>query len=361
VRIYPKADGRLYVRNWAGVEYDLTAVGGGGGTGLERMAGTVVYDSGALNSAAAFDTGTIALTGYEYCELILMNARSSRPEINDSVFVAFNGDATNGNYEGATQGGINGSGWQRSATVIPGSTATANYAGEAAWRIHRPGATNNFKTMICWGNADFNSSSSAIVRLYDVMWKNTAAITRIQLRPDNAPQTFVTGTRFMVIGYKKETIGGGGSSSGSGYILLRDEKTATAHGGTFTSGIWHRRDLNTEVTDTGGHCALSNNQFTLAAGTYRVRATAPAFAVYSHRARLQNVSDGTTAVLGTTAFADVGFYSQTVSEIVGRFSIPANKTFEIQHRSSGNQTNTGFGVASTIDTEIYTIVELIRE
>src|SRR5690606_24299823 len=85
------------------------------------------------------------------------------------------------------------------------------------------------------------------------------------------------------------------------YILIQDRKPDGTTGGTFTAGSWQTRDLNTEVVDTGNHATLSSNQITLAAGTYRVRAIAPARAVNNHRARFQNVSDGTTAAMGSNA------------------------------------------------------------
>ena len=60
------------------------------------------------------------------------------------------------------------------------------------------------------------------------------------------------------------------------YIKLSDVKSAGTAGGTFTSGSWQTRTLNTEDSDTGGNCSLSSNQFTLDAGTYEINARASA-------------------------------------------------------------------------------------
>jgi hypothetical protein len=146
-------------------------------------------------------------------------------------------------------------------------------------------------------------------------------------------------------------------------IVIRDEKAQNTHGGTFTSGAWQTRDLNVEAVDTGGHASLSANQITLAAGTYRLRASAPAFMVGSHQARWRNVSDGTTALVGTTEFADTGGTSsaQTRSVIVGRFSISASKTFALQHQCATTRSSDGFGAAANFGTEVYAEVELWRE
>jgi hypothetical protein len=57
VRIYPKADGRLYIRNWAGVEYDLTAVGTAGIAAIPSLC------NGRLTLASATPIPTSDITG----------------------------------------------------------------------------------------------------------------------------------------------------------------------------------------------------------------------------------------------------------------------------------------------------------
>lgn len=142
-----------------------------------------------------------------------------------------------------------------------------------------------------------------------------------------------------------------------GYILVRDEKTQNTDGGTFTLGAWRTRDINTEVTDTGGNCAISSNQITLDAGTYECLIKCPAYHVDEHQARLQNVTDASTTLLGTAERAASGAGVQTSSVIMGRFTIAAQKTFEIQHQSTVTGSTTGFGYAANITTEIYTVAE----
>ena len=152
---------------------------------------------------------------------------------------------------------------------------------------------------------------------------------------------------------------GGGGGAAPDYILLRDEKTAGTAGGTFTSGAWRTRDLNTEVIDSGNHCTLSSNQFQLAAGTWRIRAIAPAWGVDRHQARLQNITDATTTVTGTGSSSNSSSLpGNTCSEIVHQFTIAATKTFEIQHQCSATMSGAGFGLDGSFGTEIYTIVEL---
>lgn len=147
------------------------------------------------------------------------------------------------------------------------------------------------------------------------------------------------------------------------YIMLRDEKSANTAGGTSTAGSWQTRTLNTEVSDTGNHCTLSGNQFTLLAGTYRIRASVPGYLINSHVARLQNITDGTTTIVGTAEQTNAATNNSTTRSFVeGRFTIGSTKTFEIQHRCGGTYATFGFGVPVNFSvTEVYTTVELERE
>jgi len=158
--------------------------------------------------------------------------------------------------------------------------------------------------------------------------------------------------------YIDEAIAGvaGGSAD---YILIQDQKTSGTAGGTFTSGAWQTRTLNTEVADTGNHASLSSNQITLAAGTYECVFSATAFRVGLHQARLQNITDTTTPILGQNEYGDNGVAApaQTLATGRGRFTIATSKTFELQHRCAATQATDGFGKATSWGTEIYASVE----
>jgi hypothetical protein len=149
------------------------------------------------------------------------------------------------------------------------------------------------------------------------------------------------------------------TSSGGDYLKYEDQKAQNTSGGTFTSGSWQTRVINTEVSDVGGHGTLASNQITLAAGTYIIRASAPAFATNRHQARLQNVTDATTVLVGTSEHTDTqGDGNQSRSWVQGRFTIGASKALEIQHQCQGTRPTFGFGVESNFTTEVYTVVEL---
>lgn len=141
------------------------------------------------------------------------------------------------------------------------------------------------------------------------------------------------------------------------YAKLSDTKTAGTGAGTFTSGAWRTRTINTEDNDSAGIVSLSANQFILQAGTYRINARACAYQVNSHKARLYNITDSTTTLVGTPEVSGVvPTYATAWSKIAGEFTIAGAKTFEIQHYCS----NTGaFGDVYNIGVnEIYLLCEI---
>lgn len=156
--------------------------------------------------------------------------------------------------------------------------------------------------------------------------------------------------------------GNGGGGGAEDYILIRDEKANTVDGGTFTSGVWQTRDLNTEVSDDGGHASLSSNQITLAAGTYRFQAHAPAFGVNQHKSKLRNISDGVDIEIGQSEFASAGDNGYNNSFAEGRFTLATSKTIELQHRCTTTKTTNGFGAASSLGViEVYAVIEFWKE
>lgn len=148
---------------------------------------------------------------------------------------------------------------------------------------------------------------------------------------------------------------GGGSSD---YILIREEQAQGVNGGTFNAGAWQTRILNTKVSDVGNHATLSGNQITLGAGTYIIRAQAPARVVGRHQTRLYNVTDTALVLTGNSGHQgstdSVGY-----SFVIGRFTIGASKALEIQHQCESTDATFGFGVSNAFGGgEVYTIVEL---
>lgn len=145
------------------------------------------------------------------------------------------------------------------------------------------------------------------------------------------------------------------------YVCIRDVKEQAVVGGTFEQDAWRTRDLNDEHADTRNLASVASNQITLAAGTYRCMIVAPCYKVRYNRARLYNITDSEVALLGNTMYADATNNDYNLSHILGRFTIADTKVLEVQHYCTLTLANQGFGVASDIAEEIYTVVELWRE
>lgn len=148
--------------------------------------------------------------------------------------------------------------------------------------------------------------------------------------------------------------------TGIGCVVLQDQKAQNTEGGTFTSGSWQTRTLNTEVIDSHGICSLSSNQFTLTAGTYDILAIAPAALVNRHQIRLYNATDASVVLTGKPSISGASDNTQTDSILVGRFTIGSSKALEIQHQCQTTYGISGFGLASNFTTEVYTVVVLQR-
>lgn len=146
------------------------------------------------------------------------------------------------------------------------------------------------------------------------------------------------------------------SAATTSYAKISDTKASGTNGGTATSGSWEIRTLQTEDSDASGIVSISSNQFTLQAGTYRIRARAPAYATDSHRAKLYNVTDAADVLLSDNAQSAGS--AMTHAEISGLFTIAGAKVFEIRHKVTTTYATVGYGIASSLAAEIYTVVEL---
>ena len=147
------------------------------------------------------------------------------------------------------------------------------------------------------------------------------------------------------------------------YAIIADEKTSGTNGGTFTAGAWQTRDLSEDpIADPDNIVSVSNNQFTLGAGTYLIEASAHAHDVARHQTRIYNATDSSVVQYGMGEFLGTSDTTSSTSLVVGRTTITASKVFQIQHRCGSSKTSTGFGVSTNFGgVEIYTLVRIYKE
>lgn len=149
----------------------------------------------------------------------------------------------------------------------------------------------------------------------------------------------------------------------SGYAIICDQKGDTTDAGTFTSGDWRTRDLNTEITDADNIVSISSNQFTLGSGTYLIKATAPAFDVARHLVKIYNVTTSSDVVIGIMGYSHTDKPGQNFSIATGRVVLTGDTTFEIRHRCQTSKSSTGLGVSHDFSgtNNIYTVVEIYKQ
>ena len=161
------------------------------------------------------------------------------------------------------------------------------------------------------------------------------------------------------------TLTNNGTVSGFGlftsYAIIADQKTTGTNGGTFSSGAWRTRDLNTEIADPDGIVSISSNQFTLGAGSYLIRWSAPANMVGNHQSRLYDVTGTAEVAVGSNArvWTSVGQSSSTGSV---RVSPSSSNIYSIEHQCQTTASTDGFGYNFGLSSkEQYTVVEIFKE
>jgi hypothetical protein len=143
--------------------------------------------------------------------------------------------------------------------------------------------------------------------------------------------------------------------------IIGDQKSAGVAGGSFPSGGWRTRDINTKFYDPQNIVTVSSNQFSLKAGKYLVLAFAQIFVTNRTQIRLQNITDGVTTIAGASSFAG----GEEAPHLIGGFSIADEKTFELQSICYGTSATYGFGVPTGdivggISSEVYCVIKIVK-
>ena len=141
------------------------------------------------------------------------------------------------------------------------------------------------------------------------------------------------------------TATGFGGGKFASYAILVDQKTSGTNGGSFTSGAWRTRDLNTEIADPDGIVSISSNQFTLQAGSYLIKAHAPAYKVGRHQIALYDITASSYVETGSSAYVDGQESVSTDSFLTARFTCSGANVYEIRHQCGTGFNTYGFGVS----------------
>lgn len=143
------------------------------------------------------------------------------------------------------------------------------------------------------------------------------------------------------------------------YVMVQDKKSSGTTSTSYASGAWRTHDINTETSDPSGLASVASNQVTLQEGIYEAYAVVSGFGSNMGQARIQNVSDGETLLLGPNSFNrdDAGEQQDHLLIVRGEFEITALKVVEVQVR--GEDIITG-SICDTGEDEVYLTCEFRR-
>jgi hypothetical protein len=134
-----------------------------------------------------------------------------------------------------------------------------------------------------------------------------------------------------------------GISGGSlQYLQARDVKPDNQNGGTFASGAWRTRDLNTVTKNDIPGASLFKNKLTLPPGTYWISAQAIAHKVQSHVLGIRQTSPSNAMLLTGMSCYNTYFLNDT-AQCDGLLSFTEEVEIEIVHRCQQTRANYGFG------------------
>ena len=158
----------------------------------------------------------------------------------------------------------------------------------------------------------------------------------------------------------------------SSYAIISDTKASNVNGGTFTSGAWRTRDLQTENADPDNIVSISSNQFTLQAGSYLIKFQSTGYHVNRHITKLRDITNSATKGYGILVYSNTSNSTSGTSHGMARETISGATVYEIQHACQTTKSTNGMGLNTYIDTSgsytdntepnsVYTIVEIYKE
>lgn len=280
---YVKTDKKLYLKDDAGSETDLT----GGGSSLPVVDTTsIVEDPGDATKEMRIDVGAVA-TGTVRV-LTMPNADVTLPAV--PVGTTDAQTLTNKTIDADNSTITNIGAAEVKANLVNGQTADATPDGAADYVMTHDGSASALKKVLL----------------------------------DNLPSS-----AFVV-----------------SYAILRDEKATTVNGGSSSSATWNNRDLNTETYDPDGIVSISSNQFTPDSGDYILSgwAAAGAGGACLHRLRLYNVT-GTASVEEGLGARVVTAGERSTVQLMCKFTANGTDAYRIDHFTSVGLASTGLGLA----------------
>ena len=142
--------------------------------------------------------------------------------------------------------------------------------------------------------------------------------------------------------------------------IFNETQASGTQGGGSVATTWTKRTLNTTLVNNITGASIATSVITLPAGSYLISASAPCYESNTFKIRLQNTTDATTAILGTSEY-DGSSSVQTRTFLNGFVTITGTKNFELQHWVQTARINLGFGYPTSAGvSEIYSTIQITR-
>lgn len=193
----------------------LSVLGGAGLSTVASATDTVTVNSAwnweqTLGANGSFDIDLTTITGYDSSVTkleIQLGIRGTVSAISDSLHIFMNNDLVDTNYYRQIHGAADaaarlGEGNDALSAIFPAATSPANAFGSYTVTINNPRNTNMRKIIKIEGAGELETTALR-VESGAVIWRNTAAITRIQVRTSTNPTTLLATNSTMRIRFIK--------------------------------------------------------------------------------------------------------------------------------------------------------------
>lgn len=143
------------------------------------------------------------------------------------------------------------------------------------------------------------------------------------------------------------------------YFHAQEQQPSAVGGGTNIVGV-NIRVLNTILTNTISGASLASNQVTLPAGSYYVRASAPAFACGAVKLSLYNVSTSAYLLIGTAEITS-NTSNSAKSFVSGVITLASTQALELSMYCTGgpqNGSGLGYPTGQPGIVEVYSDIEI---
>ena len=146
------------------------------------------------------------------------------------------------------------------------------------------------------------------------------------------------------------------------FAVFEEQQSSGTAPASYSAETYSTRVLNTSVNNTITGSSLSSNQFTLPAGTYKVKAYCPNYAGGYSKAVLYNVTTSSNILYGMNCYANgaASNVTSTFSIISNVFTIATTSTFAVKQYFSVSDSQMGGVAASSGQIETYTHVEITK-